>query len=304
MADAGQGGSGGRGAGRMGPDFDFELYRYIPSLPAAIISVVVFAILTAGHTWRLLRARAFYFTAFTVGGLFQTIGYCGRIWGHFDKLSLGGFIIQAILILVAPALYAASIYMILGRLIRTLRAENLSLIPVKWVTKIFVTGDVLSFSLQAGGGGIQGGRTLKLFEMGEKIIVAGLFTQIAVFGFFVATTVLFHRRVVVTPTQIAAQGVIPWRRHIYVLYSTSAIILIRSIFRVIEYLQGNGGYLISHEVFLYIFDMILMVLVMGIFLLWYIDDLESKRVHKRQESEEQIESNNDGMLEELRGPHT
>ncbi|OJD10807.1 hypothetical protein AJ78_08281 [Emergomyces pasteurianus Ep9510] len=303
MADAGQGGADGRGAGRMGPDFDFELYRYIPSLPAAIISVVVFAILTAAHTWRLLRARAFYFTAFTVGGLFQTIGYCGRIWGHFDKFSLGGFIIQAILILVAPALYAASIYMILGRLIRTLRAESLSLIPVKWVTKIFVSGDVLSFSLQAGGGGIQGGRTLKLFEMGEKIIVAGLFTQIAVFGFFVATTVLFHRRVAMKPTPIAAQGVIPWRRHIFVLYATSAIILIRSIFRVVEYLQGNGGYLISHEVFLYIFDMILMVLVMGIFLLWYIDDLESKRVHKRQESEEQIGSNNDGMLEELRS-HT
>ncbi|KKZ61475.1 hypothetical protein EMCG_00137 [[Emmonsia] crescens] len=286
----------------MEPEFDFELYRYIPSLPAAIISVVVFAILTVSHTWRLLRARAFYFTAFTVGGLFQTIGYCGRVWGHFDKFSLGGFIIQAILILVAPALYAASIYMILGRLIRTLRAEKLSLIPVEWVTKIFVAGDVISFSLQAGGGGIQGGKTLKLFEMGEKIIVAGLFAQIAVFGFFVATTILFHRRVATTPTPIATQGVIPWKRHIFVLYASSTIILIRSIFRVVEYLQGNGGYLISHEVFLYIFDMILMVMVMGIFLLWYIDDLESKHVHKRQESEEQIESS-DGMLEELR-PHT
>lgn len=71
MANAGQGGAGGS-AGRMGPEFDFELYRYIPSLPAAIISVVVFAILTVSHTWRLLRARAFYFTAFTVGGLCES----------------------------------------------------------------------------------------------------------------------------------------------------------------------------------------------------------------------------------------
>ena len=49
--------------------FDFKLYRYDPSLPAAIVSVVVFAILTSAHTWRLFRVRAYYFTAFTIGGL-------------------------------------------------------------------------------------------------------------------------------------------------------------------------------------------------------------------------------------------
>jgi hypothetical protein len=45
---------------------------------------------------------------------------------------------------------------------------------------------------------------------------------------------------------------------------------------VIEYLQGNGGYLISHEVFLYVFDSMLMAGVMGIFLIWYVEQLESK----------------------------
>jgi hypothetical protein len=51
------------------PGFDFRLYRYSPSLPAAIVSVVVFALLTAAHVWRISRTRAFYFTAFTIGGL-------------------------------------------------------------------------------------------------------------------------------------------------------------------------------------------------------------------------------------------
>ena len=48
--------------------FDFRLYRYTPSLSAAIILVVVFAFLSGLHTCRLQRHRAFYFTAFTVGG--------------------------------------------------------------------------------------------------------------------------------------------------------------------------------------------------------------------------------------------
>jgi hypothetical protein len=49
--------------------FEFKPYRYTPSLVAAVVSVVVFATLTALHTWRVYKFRAFYFTAFTIGGL-------------------------------------------------------------------------------------------------------------------------------------------------------------------------------------------------------------------------------------------
>ena len=41
--------------------------------------------------------------------------------------------------------------------------------------------------------------------------------------------------------------------------------MIRSVFRVVEYLQGFSGYLLSHEVYLYIFDAVLMLCVMVIF---------------------------------------
>lgn len=203
----------------------------------------------------------------------QVIGYCGRIWSHYDQQAIGGFVIQAILILVAPALYAASIYMILGRLIVSLNAEHLSLIAVRFLTKIFVSGDVVSFTLQAGGGGIQAGGTLDLFNIGEKIIIVGLFMQIAFFGFFVVSSLVFHRRILRQPTDIAAEKKIPWRRHLAVLYAVSALILVRSIFRVIEYLQGNSGFIIEHEYFLYIFDALLMAIVMAVFLVYYVHDL-------------------------------
>jgi hypothetical protein len=64
---------------------------------------------------------------------------------------LGPYIIQAIFLLVAPALYAATIYMQLGRIITMTDGESHALISRKWMTKIFVTGDVLSFFLQGGG---------------------------------------------------------------------------------------------------------------------------------------------------------
>jgi hypothetical protein len=207
----------------------------------------------------------------------QTIGYCGRIWSHYDTLAIGGFVIQAILILVAPALYAASIYMILARIIRAVQAESLSPIRVKWLTKIFVMGDVVAFTLQAGGGGIQSAGTLELYALGEKIIVVGLFVQIVIFSIFIVTSFTVHKRLRNRPTQAAIENVVPWQRHLFALYATSFLILIRSAFRVVEYLQGNGGYLISHEIFLYIFDAVLMAVVMAIFAIWYIGDLDRNK---------------------------
>jgi len=58
---------------------------------------------------------------------------------------------QILLLLVAPALVAASIYMVLGRIIALVEGECHSPIRQKWLTKLFVSGDVLSFLMQATG---------------------------------------------------------------------------------------------------------------------------------------------------------
>jgi hypothetical protein len=61
------------------------------------------------------------------------------------------YIIQSILILLGPAFFAGSIYMVLGRLIQVLEGEDYSLIRVKWLTKLFLLGDILSIFGQGGG---------------------------------------------------------------------------------------------------------------------------------------------------------
>lgn len=225
----------------------------------------------------------------------EVIGFIGRILSSDDIWALGPFIMQSLLLLVAPALFAASIYIILGRIILLTDGEEHSAIRQKWLTKLFVGGDVLSFLLQGGGGGIQAAGTLELLHTGEKIIIAGLFVQLAFFGLFIFVAALFHWRLVranpkhpqrgftVLPTTTAASRrltesstaplsqnkvdihSLPWKRYIITLYAAAALIMIRSVFRVIEYLQGNNGYLMRHEVFLYVFDGTLMLGVVILF---------------------------------------
>ena len=83
----------------------------------------------------------------------EWIGYAARAYNSTQdpNYSLGPFIVQILLPLVAPALFAASIYMTLGRIILLLNGEYHSIVRRTWLTKIFVLGDVLTFTIQSGG---------------------------------------------------------------------------------------------------------------------------------------------------------
>lgn len=205
----------------------------------------------------------------------QIIGYSGRIWSHSDPLNIGGYIMQSTLILIAPARFTTSIYLILPRIIRALNGESLSILPIRSVKRFFIICDIISLVLQAGGGGIEGNGN---GDLGRRLIVGGLFVQIFMFGFFFVISIPFNRRISEQPTALALSSTIKWKRHFFILYITSILILVRTIFRIVEYLQGDDGFLISHEIFIYIFDAILMFLVMLIFAVWYIGDLRQKRV--------------------------
>ncbi|KAI4727165.1 RTA1-domain-containing protein [Aureobasidium sp. EXF-10728] len=247
-------------------EIKFVLYHYTPSIAAAVIFVVLFALGFIGHVYYVAKLRARYFIAFAIGVLFECVGYVGRALSHSDKEALGPFIMQSLLILVAPALYAASIYMVLGRIIRLLGAEEYSIIRTKWLTKVFVIGDVFSFLVQSSGAGQQARGDLDAFNLGKNLVIAGLIIQIVIFGFFVVVAGLFHIRINRLPTGASVDSYLNWRKHMHNLYFCSAIILIRNLIRVIEYAQGNDGYIITHEWMLYIFDAVFMLLVTIAFL--------------------------------------
>jgi hypothetical protein len=72
---------------------------------------------------------------------------------EYPDVSVPVYSIHTVFVLVAPSVFAASIYMCLGRLILITDGEKHSLIRARWLTKIFVVGDVISFLMQGAGGG-------------------------------------------------------------------------------------------------------------------------------------------------------
>ncbi|KAJ5677833.1 uncharacterized protein N7477_003466 [Penicillium maclennaniae] len=236
---------------------DFVFYYYTPSTAAAVIFTVLFGLSSLLHFYQLVRTRTWFMIPFLIGALLETVGYIGRLLSSFEApdFTKGPYIMQSALILIAPAFLAASIYMTLGRIIYMLEAEKLSIIRIGWLTKIFVTGDVLSFLMQASGAGLMASSSDP--STGEHIIIGGLFVQIIFFGLFTISAVVFHTRIIKTPTSRSIELKGPWTRHMTALYVASVLILVRSVVRVAEYLEGYSGYLMKHEVFIYVFDALL-----------------------------------------------
>jgi RTA1 like protein len=132
---------------------DYVLYNYTPSLAAAVVFVVIFVTITLGHIFLAWRHKLKFLIAFIIGGLFEAVGYAARAVNAHQapNYSTMPYALQSLFILLAPSLFAASIYMILSRIMRVVDGDANSIIRATRLTKIFVTGDVLSFLIQSGG---------------------------------------------------------------------------------------------------------------------------------------------------------
>lgn len=217
----------------------------------------------------------------------EVIGYCGRAAAPNKTGDLIPYILQSIFLLLAPVLFAASLYMTLGRLIRAVQAERYSIIPPRWLTKVFVTGDIFSFLIQGSGAGIMVQGKADSMKTGQNVVIGGLILQVVMFALFIVTGLHFHLRFR-RHGSIEAWAQVPWQGTLHMLYITSSFVMVRNIFRVVEYACGSDGYLLSTEWPLYVFDGVLMLFTMSWFFWRYPSEL--KQLQSQSGSDVQMSS--------------
>lgn len=168
--------------------------------------------------------------------------------------------------------------MTLSRVILAVDGAHCSIIAPRWLTRIFVFGDCFSFIVQASGAGLRimagQGESDMDPNLGSNIIVGGLIFQIVIFGVFITTALMFNMRFGKDRNATMAETV-PWQGSLNMLYMTSACVMLRNIFRVVEYAMGSDGYLFTIEWGVYIFDAGLMTLTMALFWWWYPSQLKA-----------------------------
>ncbi|TVY34546.1 Protein RTM1 [Lachnellula occidentalis] len=122
---------------------------------------------------------------------------------------------------------------------RALHATHLSPIRVSWLRKIFV---------------------------GSDLMVIGLIIQLLLLSGFLVTAVVFQVRFG-RETRRGLPG--PWRRMLGMVYGVCGLVFARSVFRVVEYVQGADRFCLLHEWTLYVFDAAPMLVVAVLFRVWW-----------------------------------
>jgi hypothetical protein len=203
----------------------------------------------------------------------MTCGYAARYLSAKKPDSLPLYVAQVLLILLPPSLYAATIYMIYGRIVIFVNAPAASVISPRIVTKLFVTGDVISFLIQAAGGAMTAQADHQ--ELGKKVVLTGLFCQLLFFGFFLIIAIIFDQRMAKSSMRysIPKYGKHSWRSLLRLLFVAAAIIIARCCYRIVSFASGPKGALMSHEVWMYVGDSAPMFVVQTMFLFIHAGDV-------------------------------
>ncbi|KAK9447012.1 RTA1-domain-containing protein [Limtongia smithiae] len=267
----------------------YRLWYYYPSVPGAVVVAVIFAALALVHCVFIMKTRKRFCIPLLIGAIFELAGYAFRVRAHTHITSLVSYAGQSMLILLAPILFAASVYMYLARVVISVHGERHSIIPVQFLTKIFVCGDVLCFCIQGGGGGLMAALS-SARTVGERMILAGMILQIIIFLFFVATAWIWHVRMRREKSSSLQFGhyETSWQYLIVSLYIISVLITFRNIIRTIEYGMGASGYLLTHEWVIFVFDAVPMMFVLAISAVWYRTDIGRRRTLPEPESLQEI----------------
>lgn len=210
--------------------------------------------------------------------------------------SLAIYIMQATFLLLPPIFFAASMYMVYSRIVRSVvNGPAFSLIAPRWSTRLFVLGDFLCLNIQGNGAGLLADQ--ETVHIGNPIVVTGLIFQVLLFLGFILMCYRFHQRFRRHLAETGAACDVPWRSYLLVLYCMSAAILGRNVYRVVEYIMGDDGYLMQTEWPTFAFDSAPMFAVMVAFGIWFPGGLRPR------ERDSMIELNSEAGLAE-QGPST
>ncbi|KAK7512600.1 RTA1 like protein-domain-containing protein [Phyllosticta citriasiana] len=239
---------------------EFALYHYDPSTALAVVLMFLFSNESLAHGWLLWRQRTWYFIPFLIGGIFEIIEYAGRFMSTRQSPDWATWAIRHAELDDFAGTNSVCGFDIHGpRPNHPPRRRQIVLSHPSGLAdgKIFVAEDIFSFFTQAAA------KEDDQIKWGEHVIIAGLVIQLI---FFAGS---FHFRIIRAPTQKAEAIWGLLRQYMLVLYAASFLIITLDALRVIEYVQGSDGELMSKEMWIYLFDATLTFLVMLLFVIWH-----------------------------------
>ncbi|KAJ7289714.1 RTA1 like protein-domain-containing protein [Mycena rebaudengoi] len=260
----------------------FAIGGFVPSKSLSTVALFMYGA-SALINWIqfFLIGRKPFMLTLTIGMTTMTAGFVVRLIDAETLDDKGIYIIMQLLILLSPCAFLATDYVLLARLAATFDEQvtkRCLLVRQTRIVKFFVWSDVITFLLQAAGGSLTIGKNKKMADLGNTLAIIGLVLQLLSFCFFIVVLVIFGWRLsrnfpnIWAPQKprpwsiFSAAPIDDWRVLFYAICATCIGIVIRSIFRIAEYVGGHDGYISTHESLFYLLDALPLWICMGLFI--------------------------------------
>jgi hypothetical protein len=186
-----------------------------------------------------------------MGGTWEIMGYLLRTLSIHQPDNKTLYILENMLILLAPLWINAFDYIVLSRMVHFfLPGEKIAGLRPQRLATCFVCLDIVAFIVQLYGALLisKGGNDT---PRGFNIFTGGTILQQCFIACFFCLVLNFHMRVrkhkgVESPTH--------WARLLFTLYISLALITTRVVFRIVEYSSGADSKLPTQEVWMYVLD--------------------------------------------------
>ncbi|KAF9197288.1 hypothetical protein BGZ49_002342 [Haplosporangium sp. Z 27] len=269
-------------------DDDGKMIAYNPNFAGNLVLAILYILLGLSFSYHSFRNKDKWAICLPVGALASGIGFVIRLTFNMDTVQLGQFIVMNCLVIISPSAFLAFNYMLYGRFITAvdpkfgndtkpgsrLERSRFSFIPPLIVGRTFIISDILTFFVQINAGGIQasaGDSNPSLSKVGDNLFLAGVSIQGASYLLFTLLLVVAFLRLIEDrkrnyPNQLEKGWTGLDNQTLTIvggLFLSSIFIIIRSLYRIIEFTQGYNGYLITHEVFLFVLDAAPLVLAIA-----------------------------------------
>ncbi|KAK0491468.1 RTA1 like protein-domain-containing protein [Armillaria novae-zelandiae] len=240
------------------------VYGEIPSkVPAAIVGIV-YVLIAFVLFFRICQYRNWWGFCLPIGAVVSGVGFFIKIVlvsSVEHQNSKGLLATQNVLIACAPAAFLAFNYIVYGRLVvQCLGARFCILAPTR-VSMIFICSDIVTFIVQAGGAAliINPDRA----TLGKNIFLAGLILQSI--SYYIFTLMMLWTHWKLKKARVTTGGEYWWKA-VWLLYVSSFLIIIRTIYRLVEGASDRGSYVRTHEVFFYCLDSLPLLLSIGVYM--------------------------------------
>ena len=243
---------------------DAQIYRWFHQIPKeapAVFALVVFAILGLINLGITIRTRAWFMVTIAITAGLEVGGYACRIV-MLHHPGYNPYVAMQALLIVSPIFLALVDYSATGKLMRM--AQGGGRLHPAWVARGFFASDILCLAVQGGGAGLSSSEKSGNQNIAKALLIIGLILQLIFFTIFTSITVYMNLN-----RKYGLRGVKEFKPIFFCLYSTIALMYIRSIFRVVEFSGGWFGNVATHEAWFYCFDFLMIFFCFVIFTVFH-----------------------------------